>query len=819
METMEILEVQDFSFSYPGKEKPMLERIQFSLKQGEVALLCGNSGSGKSTLIQNLKPLMARRGEKSGNIYFQGKDVFTLSLEEQTKIGYVGQDTEHQIVTDKVWHELAFGLENLGLSNGEIRLRVAEIASYFGIEQWYHKKVQELSGGQKQLLNLASVMVMRPELLLLDEPCSKLDPIATSNFMQTLMKLNRDFGITILIAEHNLEEIYSLADEVLFLQKGHLYQNKPREMALYLSQQGFDMIDALPSAYRIQAGLSESRNILVEDAALTVKEGRTFLEAYCKEHPPVSNIPKEKESTGASGKDAISFEHVYFRYETAQKDLLSDLSITVRKGEIYALLGGNGAGKSTCISLMSGIEQPYMGNVKIEGKRIDTYQKGTLYRNLLGVVPQNPQELFSKETVQEELEEICELQKEATLENMQHIISEMELENNLTKHPYDLSGGEQQRLAIAKILLLHPQILILDEPTKGMDAHYKKKFGEFLLQFKRQGGTIFLVSHDIEFCAQYSDSCGMLFDGTLIAQAPPVTFFQETYWYTSATVRMTRNLVENVVTVPQVLEVFLKKDKDSVESFEKTEGPTKRPKDQIKKTEDSFAKKRKVVWKGRSLLLLLGIIFLGGHFFGEKMNYLACLCVLVLSFVPFFVRFEKQAHTGYQLILVSVLSAIGVIGRVAFYMVPQFKPVAAICMIAGAGLGAEAGFMTGVLTAFVSNFFFGQGPWTVFQMVAFGIVGAIGGFCRKAKGWILCICGFFATFVIYGLIMNFSSALLAAGNQTELISGGFLKSYISYIASGIPMDLIHGISTVFFLAIGAKPILKKINRIKRLYEI
>lgn len=834
MEAMEILAVDKFSFSYSGVEKKMLNQIEFSLREGEVALLCGASGSGKSTLIQNIKPQMARQGKKSGQILFQGKELSQLSIREQMEIGYVGQNTEQQIVTDKVWHELAFGLENIGCPNEEIRLRVAEIASYFGMESWYHKKVKELSGGQKQLLNLASVMVMRPKLLLLDEPCSKLDPIATTNFIQTLMKLNRDFGITILIVEHNLEEIFSLADSVLYLQNGSLCKKNPQEMALYFRSQQVDMLEALPCAFRIQEGLEKGKILEKEKVALTVKEGRNFLENYCKTHKPIKEVIEKTKATDEKKEVVISLEHIYFRHENAKKDLISDLNLQVRRGEIYALLGGNGAGKSTCISLISDMEQPYMGIVKINGKKIECYPKQTLYRKMLGIVPQNPQELFSQESVKDELEEMRAIHEITSNEILGQVIHTMELEEIMLTHPYDLSGGEQQRLAIAKVLLLSPQILVLDEPTKGIDAHYKKKFGEFLLELKKRGITVFLVSHDIEFCAQYSDTCGMLFDGKLIAQAPPIQFFQETYWYTSSTVRMTRNIVQQVVTVPQVLEAFLgnleqpnKSDKlDKSKKQDKLDKSNKQDKEtKLNKTDMSSKSGRIATIKhlffsyGRKLLLLMGIIWLGGHFFGEKMNYLVCLSFLFLGMVPFVVRFEKQAQAGYQLVLISVLSAIGVVGRIAFYMIPQFKPVAAICMIAGVGLGSEAGFMTGTLTAFISNFFFGQGPWTIFQMIAFGIVGAIGGLCKKVKLAALCILGFLATFVIYGLIMNFSSALLAGGTQTQIWDIAFLKMYLSYIVSGIPMDFIHGISTVFFLLLGAKPILKKLQRIQKQYQI
>ena len=215
--------IENLSFRYSLGNKNSLEKINLRINEGEFIILCGKSGCGKTTLLRQLKPAIAPKGERDGEIYFNGTKLDETDLRTQSeKIGFVMQNPESQIVTDKVWHELAFALENLGMETAEIRLRVAEMASYFGIDDWFDKKTAELSGGQKQILNLAAVMAMHPDILILDEPTSRLDPIAGERFLETVNKINKDLGVTVILTEHRLENIFSFADRIVVMDNGKI---------------------------------------------------------------------------------------------------------------------------------------------------------------------------------------------------------------------------------------------------------------------------------------------------------------------------------------------------------------------------------------------------------------------------------------------------------------------------------------------------------------------------------------------------------------------------------------------------------------------
>ncbi len=226
---MEAYRIKNLNFSYPRANRKALNDINLTIHKGEFITICGQSGSGKSTLIRHLKTVLTPYGEREGEIYYCGQPLIEVPHPMQVShIGYVFQSPDNQIVTDKVWHELAFGLESLGCDNNTIRLRVAEIAGYFGIQKWFYKKVSELSGGEKQILSLAGIMTMQPDVLILDEPTSQLDPIAASDFIGTIKKINRELGITIIITEHRLEDIIPMSDRLIVMDEGRIIADRKR---------------------------------------------------------------------------------------------------------------------------------------------------------------------------------------------------------------------------------------------------------------------------------------------------------------------------------------------------------------------------------------------------------------------------------------------------------------------------------------------------------------------------------------------------------------------------------------------------------------
>lgn len=563
---MNILEIKDFSFSYPNQEKRALTEISLDIKEGTLNVICGRSGCGKSTLLRQMKSVLAPHGERKGMIFYKGKPLAELEHRTQSKeIGFVMQNPDNQIVTDKVWHELAFGLESLGYDNATIRLRVAEMASYFGIHSWFYREVKELSGGQKQLLNLAAIMAMHPSLLILDEPTSQLDPIAASDFLETVKKINRDIGTTVIITEHRLQDIIPFADKVFVMDQGKLItEGTPGEIGLELKKREHGMFLSMPVPMQIFASVDSDLA-----CPLTVSDGRMWMQEYLNLHPEVvrgTEIREEQEKEAKDRKQgknkkekpAIEVKEVWFRYEKESADVIRDLSFQVKKGEFYAVVGGNGTGKSTTLSLLCRIRAPYRGKIILDGQDIRKFSDRELYNGYLGVLPQNPQSLFLKKTVLEDLYSVIGGKKEKTSPEypinmkkekaIEGIVSLTHLEGLLERHPYDLSGGEQQRLALAKVLLLRPKILLMDEPTKGMDAEYKEELGEILKKLQQHGITIFMISHDVEFVAEYADRVGLFFEGNIVTNKETREFFAGNSFYTTAANRMARQFFPEAVT-------------------------------------------------------------------------------------------------------------------------------------------------------------------------------------------------------------------------------------------------------------------------------
>ena len=561
-----IIEIRDFSFSYPESGKKTLKHINMAIQEGSLNVLCGKSGCGKSTLLRQLKSVLALHGESSGEILYNGISLGEVDMRTQSQeIGYVLQNPENQIVTDKVWHELAFGLESLGYDTPTIRLRVAEMASYFGIHRWFYRNVSELSGGQKQLLNLASVMAMHPKVLILDEPTSQLDPIAASDFLETVKKINRDIGTTVILTEHRLQDVIPWADTVFVMDEGELTASgAPREIGEILKEKKHGMFLSMPVPMQIYA---EVDNAL--PCPLTVREGRNWVTQLMEEtgYPTeeisiINENENEKKTQNDSREKEIEVRDVWFRYEKDGADVVQDLSLTVYNGEFFALVGGNGTGKSTTLSLISRVRAPYRGKILLHGKDIRRYSETELYRGYLGVLPQNPQSMFIKKTVREDLyamiggnREKKSREYDATMpkaEAIEGIVSLTKLEGLLDRHPYDLSGGEQQRLALAKVLLLRPRVLLLDEPTKGLDAEYKVQLGGILKKLQSHGITIFMISHDVEFVAEYADRVGLFFEGNVVTCKQAHAFFAGNNFYTTAANRMARHYFPEAVTAKEV---------------------------------------------------------------------------------------------------------------------------------------------------------------------------------------------------------------------------------------------------------------------------
>lgn len=878
---MEILKIENLTFYYPETEVPAVDDFSVSVDAGDFFVLFGHSGCGKSTLLRHLKPQSAPHGVKSGKILFYGTSLNDLSERDSVRnIGFVMQSPDNQIVTDKVWHELAFGLESLGYDTETIRRKVAEMASFFGIQSWFYKDVSELSGGQKQLLNLASIMVMQPNLLILDEPTSQLDPVAASNFLAVLKKINRELGTTIIITEHRLEDVLPLASKVCFMENGRmLCCGNVEEIGEYLKKNNSSMFLAMPTATKIWSSVHTEF-----PCPVSVNDGRKFLRNYSEKN----NIKQLKIAPSKDFADIIvNVSNIWFKYNRELPDVLKGANLIAHSGELLCILGGNGTGKTTLLKLISGYRKAYSGEIKTNGR--------------ICLLPQNPQTLFLKKTVYEDLTDTLKdkkLTKEQIEENVKQIISLCKLSGLENRHPFDLSGGEQQRVALAKLLLLKPEILLLDEPTKGFDAEFKEEFASILKNLLNSGICIIMVSHDIEFCAEHADTCALFFDGDIIACGTPQKFFAENSFYTTSANRIARDIIPNAVITDDVIEAvggekrnlpkysdyrynvkFDNKKNASEKPYKlplwrkigagisillasavylytaKTESfsnmldlngitefglkqiiiyglfivflvltavfigqKSKKPSNiQIVK-ENQKLSKRTIFSVSLIIMFIPLTLFIGVFYIDAKQYYLVALAILLECMLPFFMIFEGRKPKARELTIIAVLCALGIAGRAAFFMLPEFKPVMALTVIAGIAFGGETGFLVGAVTMLVSNILFAQGPWTPWQMFAMGIIGFLSGVLYR-KGFLhrsrisLCIFGAISAIVIYGGIVNPSAAFIWGNESLNL------KMILSYYVTGFPMDCIHAVSTAIFLWFISEPMLEKLDRIKTKYGL
>lgn len=556
---MALLRFDKVSFAYPDAKMRALDQVSFSMEEGEYLVVCGESGCGKTTLLRQAKPELTPAGARDGSVYYMDQSLAEVPEQVSAmEIGYVQQNPDNQIVTDYVWHELAFGLENMALPTSTIQRKVSEMASFFGMEEWFRKKTSELSGGQKQMLNLASIMAMNPKLLILDEPTSMLDPLAARNLLDTIARINRELGVAVLLCEHRLEDVFQRADRVLLMKQGSILADDTPENLTFALQRD-------PTASRIYLGLPGAARIFGElqkegicpadkKLPLSIRDARRILKELNLPFEETAPTHQKTDSVRDKGeKPVLEGKELWFRYEAKGKDVLRGLSLSVRRGELLSLLGGNGAGKSTLLRVLCGLKKPLRGNVKME--------KGMR----LAMLPQSPQALFTYDSVWEDLLDAAKQGRgarfvdkvqgnaEASAERAREAAAKLELTDKLTSHPFDLSGGELQRAAIGKLLLQDADILLLDEPTKGLDAYLKQELAGILKKLTAEGITILMVTHDLEFAASYADRCALLFDGRITSEEEPHVFFSGNRFYTTTAGLISEGYLPEAITCGEVI--------------------------------------------------------------------------------------------------------------------------------------------------------------------------------------------------------------------------------------------------------------------------
>ena len=683
------------------------------------------------------------------------------------------------------------------------------------------------------------------------------------------------------MTEHRLEEAFPFATRAIVMEKGRIVcDDVPEKVGLHLREMDSGMFLAMPTAMRVWAGVDTKL-----DCPITVRDGSDFLTARNLEKEIISL--QEKEKAESNEEIVLRCEELWFRYEKDLPDVVKAFTISLHKGEFYAILGGNGAGKTTTLKVISGLRVAYRGDVWVNGK--------------IGLLPQNPQALFVKRTVREDLFEALQnfkMSKEEKELQVARVVSLCGLSAFLDRHPYDISGGEQQRTALAKVLLTAPDILLLDEPTKGLDAEFKVVFADIMQKLTAQGVTVLMVSHDVTFCAEYAHCCGLFFDGSIVAEGTPREFFSGNQFYTTPANRMARHLIPEAVTVDDIIqccggsvkkEITVQKEIPplpeipprsvnfkpkplkiwrkalamvsgltalgvflyatgitDLTALVNASGISNSGKEQLSLYLILFAalavfllavgrrseppllvqtpkgkrnlSKRTIVASVAILLFIPLTIFAGIFYMDDRQYNLVAVLVLLECMMPFVLVFEGRKPKARELVTIAVLCAIGIAGRSLFFMLPQFKPILALTIIAGVAFGGETGFLVGAVTMLTSNMLFSQGPWTPWQMFAMGIIGFFAGVLFK-KGWLrrtrssLAVFGAFSAIIIYGGIMNPAAAFMVSAE------GITLKTLFAYYITGLPMDLIHAFGTVLFIMFAAEPMLEKMDRIKVKYGL
>lgn len=802
---MQSVSVSELYYKYAATQTFALQNISFTLESGDFCVVCGKSGSGKSTLLKVLSPQITENGDIYGDVRIFEQSAFDLSPKKAAQtVAYVGQSADSSIVCEKVWQELAFGLQSLGVDESEMHSRIAEVTSYFGLQDCFENDVDTLSGGQKKMLAVAAAMTLKPKILLLDEPLSSLDGKSVSELISLLIRINRELGITVIVAEHNFTELLGICTHLLMLSGGKAeWFGKPQDIGEYISQSGD--LSLLPTQLKVWNTALQSYPV-----TLSIADCKSAVADYCGKNNYNEII---YDNAPIFTEIAAKVQNVCYKYDKNEPFVTDGLTLTLHYGRITALLGENAAGKSTLLKLIHGSIKPQLGKITLYS------QDGKPQKTGVALMPQDVRIGFTHFSVYDELHAAANDEK--SLENAMSLCRLTELQY---RNPMDLSGGEQKRLSLALMLLSGADILLLDEPTSGLDREFCREFCDILKRLQNSGKAILITSHDMDFCAECANTCAFMFRGKITAIAEPHRFFRQNMLYTTAAARIAGSSIDNAVTDGELIYALCGKNDESGKKAQKNDKNSNNPQIEIngkphRKIKSESAKrhdKLSVIITAVYLCLIAPTVYFGLNIFGEQAFLAVSLCVIILAMLPFFVSFERSRPPAREIALLAVLTAAAVAARAAFYFLPQIKPIAAIVIITGFALGAQSGFLVGAMSMLLSNIFFGQGPWTPWQMLAMGLVGFAAGLFGKLKinrnPIAAAIFGFVATLVIYGGVVNPSTAIMA---HQPLKASVFALYYLQ----GLPMDIIHAASTFAFLLLFGSPFMKILSRMKLKFAI
>lgn len=566
---MKSVEIESLTYTYPQAEKPALSQVSLEIEEGEFVLLIGGSGSGKSTLLRVLKGLIPNfhGGKLSGNVRIEGLMASQLSAKDwASKIGLVFQNPEDQVVMSRVEDELAFGLENIGMDQLTMQRRLLEVSDALGLNELLEASTATLSGGQLQKTAMASILVMQPHILLMDEPTSQLDPFAGEDILSLAKRLNEDNGMTIILAEQRLERCIHLADRVIYMENGKIVLNTVniQEALNYLAQHDCPAIHPLGKVF------SNTKTPCAE-IPLTVKSGRRLLRTLgIKNQENKEQVPsgqkqgffKKKTPTNEETPSVLSVDNIHFAYPEGPKRL-NGVSFQLKPASFTVLMGENGAGKSTLFKLIVGLLKPTSGKVSWDSSLNNGVLK-TTETGRIGYLSQCPNDYLFSETVAAEIQFTLTQKGLVMDEHVKALLSHLGLEPFLQRHPRDLSAGERQKVALASVMASSPDLLLLDEPTRGLDYHAKESLGKYLLKLTEEGLTVLMITHDVEFAAEYAQDVLLMTKGRIIAQGKKSALLTDSIFYASQVSKLFAVFEHSAVTVEEAVEIINRLEEEKV---------------------------------------------------------------------------------------------------------------------------------------------------------------------------------------------------------------------------------------------------------------